>query len=173
MTTLFQDLRYALRMFLKSPGFAAVAVLTLALGIGANTTLFSVVKGVLLNPLPCPHSEQLVAVYGNTPGFEHGLVVYLNLLDWRRDTQTFSSMALYRNQGYNVTGTAEAERFSGYMISAGFFSTVDPMVALRYEWGLLNRHSHSRLSRITSNRQTHRNSRTCGSVGRNQNVDLL
>jgi predicted permease len=122
--TLSQDLRYAIRMFRKSPGFAAIAVFTLALGIGANTTLFSVVKGVLLNPLPYPHSEQLVTVYGNTPGFERGPVVYLNFLDWRRDTQTFSSLALYRNQGYNVTGTAEAERLSGYMISAGFFPTL-------------------------------------------------
>src|ERR1700677_2389238 len=124
MTTLSQDLRYALRMLLKSPGFAAIAVLTLALGIGANTTLFSVVNGVLLNPLPYPHSEQLAAVYGSTPGFDQGPVVYLNFLDWQRDTQTFSSMAVYRNQDYNVTGTAEAERLAGYMISAGFFSTL-------------------------------------------------
>jgi len=124
MTTLSQDLRYAIRMFLHSPGFAAIAVLTLALGIGATTTLFSVVNGVLLNPLPYPHSEQLVAVYGSTSGFEQGPVVYLNFLDWQRDTQTFSSMALYRNQDYNVTFTAEAERLSGYMISAGFFSTL-------------------------------------------------
>ena len=92
----------------KSPGFAAIAVLTLALGIGANTALFSVVNGVLLNPLPYPHSEQLVAVYAKTPGFDQGPAVYLNFLDWQRDTQTFSSMAIYRNQDYNVTGTAEA-----------------------------------------------------------------
>jgi predicted permease len=124
MTTLSQDLRYAIRMFLKSSGFAAIAVLTLALGIGANSTLFSVVNGVLLNPLPYPHSEQLVAVYGKTPGFDQGPVVYLNFLDWQRDTQTFSSLAVYRNQNYNVTGTAEAERLNGYMISAGFFSTL-------------------------------------------------
>ena len=124
MTTLSQDLRYAIRMLLKSPGFAAIAVLTLALGIGANTALFSVVNGVLLNPLPYPHSEQLVAVYGKTPGFDQGPVVYLNFLDWQRDARTFSSMAIYRNQDYNVTGTAEAERLSGYMISAGFFSTL-------------------------------------------------
>ncbi len=122
--TLLQDLRYAVRMFLKSPGFAVISVLTLALGIGANTTLFSVAQGVLLNPLRYPHSEQLVTVYANTPGFEHGPVVYLNFLDWQRDTQTFSSLALYRNQGYNVTGTAEAERLSGYMVSAEFFSTL-------------------------------------------------
>ncbi len=124
MTTLSQDLRYAIRMFRKSPGFAAIAVLTLALGIGANTTLFSVVNGVLLNPLPYSHSEQLVAVYGKTPGFDQGPIVYLNFLDWQRDTQTFSSMAVYRNQNYNVTGTTEAERLNGYMISSGFFSTL-------------------------------------------------
>src|SRR5580700_7378626 len=124
MTTLWQDLRYAIRMFRKSPGFAAIACLTLALGIGANTTLFSVVKGVLLNPLPYPHSEQLVTVYASTPGFEQGPLVYLNFLDWQRETRTFSSMALYRNQNYIVTFTAEAERLSGYMISADFFSTL-------------------------------------------------
>jgi predicted permease len=124
MTSLSQDLRYAIRMLLKSPGFAAVAIFTLALGIGANTTLFSVVNGVLLNPLPYPHSEQLVAVYAKTPGFDRAPVVYLNFLDWQRDAKTFASMAIYRNQDYNVTGTTEAERLSGYMISAGFFSTL-------------------------------------------------
>src|SRR5580704_12794781 len=124
MATLLQDLRYAVRMLLKSSGFAAIAVLTLALGIGANTTLFSVVNEVLLNPLPYPHSEQLVTVYASTPGFEQGPLVYLNFLDWQRDSRTFSSMALYRNQNYNVAFTAEAERLSGYMISADFFSTL-------------------------------------------------
>src|ERR1700722_6527591 len=119
-----EDLQYAARLLRKSPGFVATAVLTLALGIGANTTLFSIVNGVLLNPLPYPHSEQLVAVYEKTLGFDQGPVVYLNFLDWQRDTQTFSSMAIYRNQNYNVTGSAEAERLAGYMISAGFFSTL-------------------------------------------------
>jgi len=122
MTALSQDLHYSIRLFRKSPGFTAIAVLTFAVGIGANTTLFSVVKGVLLNPLPYPQSEQLVAVYGSTPGVERGPVVYLNFLDWQRDNRTFSSMEIYRNQDYNLTGTAEAERLSGYMISAGFFS---------------------------------------------------
>src|ERR1700722_15709338 len=123
MTTL-QDLRYATRMFLKSPGFAAIAVLTLAFGIGANTALFSVVKGVLLNPLPYPHSEQLMAVYGSAPGFNQGPVSYLNFLDWQHEARTFSSMATYRNQDYNFTDKNEAERLSGYMISAGFFATL-------------------------------------------------
>ncbi|HEY6306811.1 MAG TPA: ABC transporter permease [Candidatus Angelobacter sp.] len=124
MTTLSQDLRYAIRMFLQSPGFAAIAVLTLALGISANTALFSVVNGVLLNPLPYPHSEQIVAVYATTPGFDQAPVTYLNFLDWQHDTKTFSSMAVYRNQDYNVTGSSEAERLSGYMISADFFSSL-------------------------------------------------
>ncbi len=124
MITVMQDLLYAIRLFRKSPGFTAIAVLTLALGIGANTTLFSVVKGVLLNPLPYPHSEQLVAVYASTPGVDRGPVVYLNFLDWQRENRTFASMAVYRNQSYNLTGTAEGERLSGYMISAGFFSTL-------------------------------------------------
>src|SRR5580693_9300194 len=124
MRTLLEDLHHAIRMLLKSPGFAAISILTLALGIGANTALFSVVNGVLLNPLQYPHSEQLVAVYQKTSGFDQGPVVYLNFLDWQRDTQTFSSMAIYRNQNYNVTGSAEAERLAGYMISAGFFSTL-------------------------------------------------
>ncbi|HEY6971949.1 MAG TPA: ABC transporter permease [Candidatus Angelobacter sp.] len=130
MTTLSQDLRYAVRMLLKSPGFAAVAILTLALGISANTVLFSVVDGVLLNPLQYPHSEQLVAVYAKSPGVDQGPASYLNFLDWQRQTQTFASIAMYRNQDYNFTGRGEAERLSGYMISAEFFSTmgVNPVV---------------------------------------------
>lgn len=130
MNTLSQDLRYAIRMLLKAPGFAAVAVITLALGIGANTALFTVVNGVLLNPLPYPHSGQLVAVYATTSGVDRGPATYLNFLDWQRQTQTFSSMAMYRGQDYNVTGSGEAERLSGYMISADFFSTLSVKPAL-------------------------------------------
>jgi predicted permease len=122
--TLLEDLRYGLRVLAKSPGFTAIAILTLALGIGANTALFSVVNGVLLNPLAYPHSGQLVALYGKTTGIDQAPISYLNFLDWQRDTQTFSSMAIYRNQDYNFIGTGEAERLSGYMISADFFSTL-------------------------------------------------
>jgi putative ABC transport system permease protein len=122
--TLIQDFRYGLRMLARSPGFAAIAVLTLAVGIGANTALFSVVNGVLLNPLAYAQSGQLVAVYGKTPGSDKGPITYLNFLDWQRETHTLSSLAMYRNQDYNFTGTGEAERLSGYMISAGFFSTL-------------------------------------------------
>jgi predicted permease len=124
METFLQDLRYGVRMLAKSPGFTAIAILTLALGIGANTALFSVVNGVLLNPLAYPQSGQLVAVFGKTPGFDHAPINYPNFLDWQRDTQSFSSLAIYRNQDYNFVGTGEAERLSGYMISADFFPTL-------------------------------------------------
>ncbi len=125
MEALLQDLRYGLRMLGRSPGFTAIAILTLALGIGANTALFSVVNGVLLTPLAYPHSVQLVAIYGKTPGYEHAPINYMNFLDWQRQTQTFSSMTMYRNQDYNLIGTGEvAERVRGYMISADFFSTL-------------------------------------------------
>ena len=124
MGTLLQDIRYSMRMFAKNPGFTAIAVLTLALGIGANTALFSVVNGVLLNPLVYPHSDQLVAVYGKDPGFARAPISYLNFLDWQRATRTFSSMALYRNEPYNLTGRGEAELLGGSMISAEFFSTL-------------------------------------------------
>ena len=125
MDAFFQDLRYGLRMLVKSPGFTAIAILTLALGIGANTALFSVVNGVLLNPLAYPKSGQLVAIYGQSPGFDRAPITYLNFLDCQRDTQTFQSMALYRNQDYSYVGTGEAgERLTGYQISADFFSTL-------------------------------------------------
>ena len=126
MDAFFQDLRYGFRILVKSPGFTAIAILTLALGIGANTALFSVVNGVLLNPLAYPKSGQLVAIYGKSPGFERAPIAYLNFLDCQRDTQTFQSMALYRNQDYSYVGTGEAgERLTGYQISADFFRTLE------------------------------------------------
>ena len=130
MHDLFSDFRHGLRMLAKSPGFAAIAIVTLALGIGANTALFSVVNGVLLNPLPYSNSGQLAAVYGTTPGVNRGPITYLNFLDWQRETQTFSSLAMYRNQDYNFTRAGRAERLSGFMISADFFATlgVEPIL---------------------------------------------
>src|SRR6202051_3020555 len=104
MEALLQDLRYGLRMLAKSPGFTAMAILTLALGIGANTALFSVVNGVLLNPLAYPHSNQLVAIYERIAGYDSGPIEYLNFLDWQRDSRSFASMAAYRNEDYNFIG---------------------------------------------------------------------
>ena len=124
MNTLLFDLRYGLRVLIQSPSFTAIAVLTLALGIGANTALFSVVNGVLLNPLPYPHSSQLVAIYERIAGLDNAPIEYLNFLDWQRDNKSFASMAAYRNEDYNFIGNGEGERLSGYMISAGFFNAL-------------------------------------------------
>ncbi len=124
MTILLQDLRYALRMLIKSPAFTAIAVLTLALGIGANTTLFSVVNGVLLNPLPYRSPDRLVAIYEKNAGLDRAPISYPNFLDWERGSKTIPSMAIYRHEDYNLTGTAKPERLNGLMVSAAFFPTL-------------------------------------------------
>ncbi|HKU26034.1 MAG TPA: ABC transporter permease [Candidatus Sulfotelmatobacter sp.] len=124
LETMAQDVRFAVRGMRKNLGFTAVALLTLALGIGANTALFSVVNGVLLNPLPYPHPEQLVILFGKTKEFEHASVSYPNYLDWEKQSHSFSSMAAFRGENFNVTNQDEPERLQGYMISATFFSTL-------------------------------------------------
>src|SRR5690348_7556773 len=124
MNTLLADLRYAVRLLLQSPGFTLIAVLTLALGIGATSALFSVVNGVLLNPLPYPHSERLIVIYARIAGLDSAPVEYPNFLDWQRDSRSFASMAAYRNEDYNYVGNSEGERLSGYMISASFFDAL-------------------------------------------------
>jgi predicted permease len=121
MRTLLQDVRYGLRMLVKHPGFAAVAVLTLALGIGANTALFSVVNGVLLNPLPFPEPDQLYAVYYTTPNFEHSSVSYANFLDWQKHNHSLSALGAFRAEDLNLTGAGEPERLHGHMISSELF----------------------------------------------------
>jgi predicted permease len=122
MNTLFQDLRYSARTLARTPGFTAVAILTLALGIGANSALFSVVNGVLLNPLPYPAPQQLISAYAKTAEFEHGSIAYLNFLDWQKDNRSFSDLAAYRDDSMFLTGTGEGERLRSFMISANFFT---------------------------------------------------
>ncbi len=127
---MIQDLRYAVRMLLTNPGFTAVVVLTLALGIGANAALFSVVNGVLLNPLPYPQPEQLVTLHQSKPNFETGAIPYLNFRDWQKGNQTFSAMAISRGFGFSLTGTGEAERVSARFVTADFFSVLGIQPAL-------------------------------------------
>ena len=124
MTNFWQDVRYGLRVLLKNPGFTAIAVLTLALGIGANTALFSVVNGVLLNPLPYPEPDRLVAVYEKTADFEQSSIPYPNFQDWQRDNHSFSALGAFRTDEYNLTGAGEPERLHGHMVSADFFTAL-------------------------------------------------
>src|SRR3982751_5716372 len=100
-----QDLRYALRMLAKQPAFTAIAALTLALGIGANTAIFSVVNALLLRPLPYPHSEKLVLLRERSQTFDSGSVSYPNYLDWRAAQRGFTDLALFRRDGVNVSGS--------------------------------------------------------------------
>jgi predicted permease len=127
MRSFWQDVRYGLRVLARNPGFTAVAVLTLALGIGANTALFSVVSGVLLHPLPFPAPEQLHSVYTRTEQFAKGSVSYPNFLDWRRGNVSFTALGAYRSDDFNLTGSGEAERLRACMVSADFF----PLLGVR------------------------------------------
>jgi predicted permease len=129
-TSLPQDVRYGLRVLAKSPGFSLIAILTLALGIGANTAIFSVVNGVLLNPLPFHDPHQLVSMFQEMPNFKNGSISYPNFIDWRRMNTTFAGMAAYRSTGFNLSGNGEPERLHGEMISAGFFEIlgVNPII---------------------------------------------
>ena len=121
LTSLPQDLRYGFRVLAKSPAFSLIAILTLALGIGANTAIFSVVNGVLLNPLPFRQPEQLVSLFQKIKNFDNGSISYPNFKDWQRMNTTFAGMAAYRSVGFNLSGNGEPERLRGEMISAGFF----------------------------------------------------
>ena len=121
MATLMQDLKYAVRMLARNRGFTVVAVLTLALGIGANTALFSVANAVLLEPLPFPAPQQLVALYESRVQFVRASISYPNFLDWQRENHTFTSLAAFRQDDFNLTGAGEAEHIRGEMVSADFF----------------------------------------------------
>ena len=124
MNGLMDDIRYGLRMLRKSPGFSAVAILTLALGIGANTAVFSVVNGVLLNSLPFRDPDKLLMLFESKPNFKEGSISYPNFLDWQRDNRSFSSITAYRPTSFSLTGTGEAEQVRGKMVSSAFFSTL-------------------------------------------------
>ncbi len=124
MHILLQDLRYALRQLGRSRGFTAVAVLTLALGIGVNSALFSVINGVLINPLPFPHPDQLVAIHENKPNFEGGSISYPNFRDWQKDNHSFSAIAVARTASFSLTGTGEAEQVKGEFVSSDFLAVL-------------------------------------------------
>ncbi len=130
MTTLLQDLRYGLRMLLKHPGVSAVAVLTLALGIGANTALFSVVNAVLLRPLPYREADRLVSLWANVPDRGRWRATPANFLDWKKQNTTFADMSAYGASTMTLTGDGEPEQLLGTRASAGYFSVVGVEPAL-------------------------------------------
>jgi predicted permease len=124
MEALWKDIQYGVRMLLRSPSFTIVAIVTLALGIGANTALFSLVNGILLEPLRFPQADQLVTLYQHKPQFEYASISYPNFQDWQRDNQTLQSMAGFRPDNFSLTGLGEPQRIDGMMVSANFFPTL-------------------------------------------------
>ena len=124
LTTLWQDVRYGARMLLKNPGITFVVILALALGIGANTAIFSVVNAVLLRPLPYEESDRLVFLNEKNPTLDEMSISYPNFTDWRNQNQVFEKIGVYNRNSYNLTGWGEAERITTGQVSADLFSVL-------------------------------------------------
>ena len=126
MQTLLQDVRYGWRMLRRSPTFTVVAILALALGIGATTTIFSIVYGVLLRPLPYPADERIAMVFNHfaPQNAERGTLSIADYLDWKYGNHAFESPELYRQAAFDVTGLKEAEQVQGAYVTAGFFTAL-------------------------------------------------
>ncbi|HEY2960799.1 MAG TPA: ABC transporter permease, partial [Pyrinomonadaceae bacterium] len=122
MTTLWQDIRYGLRMLWKNRGISAIVIFALALGIGANTAIFSVVNTVLLRPLPYAESERLVFLNEKSQVLDEMSISYPNFMDWREHNQSFEKIGVYNRSSYNLTGAGEAERIITGQMSADMFT---------------------------------------------------
>src|ERR1700747_1828281 len=129
MTALMRNLKFAIRLLLKSPAFACAAVTIMALGIGANTAIFSIVHGVLLEPLPFRDANRLVQLLhtppqSSFPGMTEFSVSAANFLDWQKQNHVFEQMALYTGAGYDITGIGKPEAIRASPVSDGFFSVL-------------------------------------------------
>jgi len=124
MNTLWQDVRYGARMLLKNPGITFVVILALALGIGANTAIFSVVNTALLRPLPYHESDRLVFLNERSPVLDDMSISYPNFNDWRNQNHVFEKIGVYNRSSYNLTGAGEAERILTAQVSADLFSAL-------------------------------------------------
>jgi putative ABC transport system permease protein len=124
MNSLWQDIRYGLRMLAKNPGFTAIAVLTLALGIGANTAIFSVIDAALLRPLPYPQADQIVALYLLDQDRQDEYPAPADFLDFRRQSHSFAYLAAYRGLPFNLSGNGQPERVQGAVVTSDFFAAL-------------------------------------------------
>jgi putative ABC transport system permease protein len=134
LETLVQDLRYGLRQLLRSPGFTAVAVITLAFGIGANTAIFSFVDAVLLKPLPYPHPERIVSVWEKDPQvpppWNHNPISTLNFLDWKRQNRCFQLLSASTTAVVTLTGSGRPQELNVQKVSASYFKALGVGAAL-------------------------------------------
>jgi putative ABC transport system permease protein len=126
MDKLFGDVRYAFRNLIKRPGFTLIAVGTLALGIGANSAIFSAINALLLKPLPFADQDRIMAIWDKNPGrgVEHNEVAMANYLDWKSQNQSFEQLALYRWWSANVTGVDTPERVQGFLVTGNFLNVL-------------------------------------------------
>jgi len=126
MDKLFGDVKYAVRNLIKRPGFTVIAVATLALGIGANSAIFSAINALLLKPLPFPEQDRIMTVWDMNPsrGVEHNEVSMANYLDWRQQNQSFENLALYRWWSANLTGVETPERVQGFLVTGNFIDVL-------------------------------------------------
>jgi len=130
MQTIWQDLRYGARMLLKNPGVTSIVILALALGIGANTAIFSVVNAVLLRPLPFAEADRLVFLNETAKTMDEISVSYPNFTDWRNQNHVFERLGVYNRNSYNLTGYGEAERILTAQMSADIFAALRVNAAL-------------------------------------------
>jgi predicted permease len=124
LESLAQDLRFGLRVLRRSPVFAVVAILALALGIGANTAIFSVIDAALLNPIPFPEPNRIVDIYADWPQFPKAPLSYPNFLDLQRENHSFNRVGAWRIDWFTLTGSGEPERLAEEMVSADFLSVL-------------------------------------------------
>jgi putative ABC transport system permease protein len=132
MNTLWQDIQFGARALLKKPGFTFIAVLTLALGVGANSTIFSFVNGILLRPLPYQNPERLVSLdeTSSKRGDASMGVSFPNFVDWREQNRVFEDVAAYQEGSYTLVGGGEPEQLRGARISSGLFEILGVAPAL-------------------------------------------
>src|SRR5215471_4227311 len=130
MEALLKDVRYGIRLLVSQPGFAIVAVLALALGIGANTAIFSAVNSVLLRPLQYQDPDRLVKLTEKSDVFSDMSISYPNFVDWRQQSRSFEQMAAYRWRYLNFSGMGDPERIMAREVSANFFSVLGVKPAL-------------------------------------------
>jgi putative ABC transport system permease protein len=151
MESLLQDVRYGLRMLRKSPGFTAVAVITLALGIGANTAIFTMVNAVLLRPLPYRDPDRLVMVWEQNPhrGWFENIVSSANFLDWKKQNHVFADMAAFESVSFNLTGDNKPEQIAGERVTINLFSVLG-VQPVRGRWFVPEEERRGRAAAILS-----------------------
>ena len=148
----FTDVCFAVRALRKNPGFTIVAVLTLALGIGANTAIFSVVQGVVLAPLPYPQPDRLLMVMESRPGLNQTGISYPDFQDWQKSSRSFAQMAALTSRSYDLTAPGTSEHLEGMEVTSGFFNTLGVKLARGQEFSPSEDRPHGAETVVISDR---------------------